>query len=127
MEGAKSSILAAQAKQKQLYDEKHSKPDCFPDGQQVLKKDFTRRKQNGGKLDHRFLGPFVIKQQLSWSVYLLNQDGKDVKVTGAHLKPYVHQWRIVFPWHLRIKTWLQVGTTALTVEMLFFFFHNLHV
>ena len=89
LEEAKSNILAAQAKQKQLYDEKHSKPDCFQVGQQVLKKDFTRRKRKGGKLDHRFLGPFVIKQQLSRGVYLLNQDGKEVKATGAHLKPYV--------------------------------------
>ena len=29
---AKSNILAAQAKQKQLYDETYSKTNCFPDG-----------------------------------------------------------------------------------------------
>ena len=57
----------------------------------VLKKDFLRKKRKGGKLDHRYVGPYKILKVLPKGVYLLqllaNSDVV-VRVTGAHLKPY---------------------------------------
>ena len=60
LEEAKENILHAQQKQKDHYDRKYAKPHLFEKGQLVLKKDFTRRKRKGGKLDPRFSGPFTI-------------------------------------------------------------------
>ena len=90
LEEAKENILAAQAKQKEAYDKKHAKPDHFLKGQLVLKKDFTRKKRRGGKLDVRYLGPYIIQRQLQRGTYeLVTEDGKStVRATGAHLKPY---------------------------------------
>jgi hypothetical protein len=89
LEEAKYNIVAAQMKRKENYDAKHSKPNCFQEGEKVLKKDFTRKKRKGGKLVHWFPGPFTIKK-LPHGVYqLTSHDGKDVRSTGAHLKPYV--------------------------------------
>lgn len=51
LEKAKENIVAAQEKQKAVYDKKHAKPSRFTVGQLVLKKDFTRKKRKGGKLD----------------------------------------------------------------------------
>ena len=53
-------------------------------------KDFARKKRKGGKLDVRYVGPFVIVKSLSRGVYqLVSEDGKStVRATGAHLKPY---------------------------------------
>ena len=57
MEGlVKSNIEAAQAKQK-YYDEKFGASSCLHVGSTVLKKDFTRKKRKGGKLDYRWQGP----------------------------------------------------------------------
>lgn len=89
LEEAKYNIVAAQMKRKENYDAKHSKPNCFQEGEKVLKKDFTRKKRKGGKLVHWFPGPFTIKK-LPHGVYqFTSHDGKDVRSTGAHLKPYV--------------------------------------
>ena len=87
---AKGNILAAQEKQKAAYDKKHAKPDCFQEGELVLKKDFTRKKRKGGKFGERFLGPYVIQKALPNGTYqLTSEDGKCVvRATGAHLKPY---------------------------------------
>ena len=57
LEEAKRNILEAQQKQKEMYDRKRAKPECYKIGQLVLKKDFTRKKRKGGKLEIRFLGP----------------------------------------------------------------------
>lgn len=90
LEEAKQNIISAQEKQKATYDRKHAQPDLFVEGQLVLKKDFKRKKRKGGKLDMRFLGPYIIKKALSRGVYeLVSEDGKStVRATGAHLKPY---------------------------------------
>ena len=67
MEGlVKSNIEAAQAKQKKYYDEKFGASSCFRVGSTVLKKDFTRKKRKGGKLDYRWQGPYIITACSSW-------------------------------------------------------------
>ena len=90
LETARENIKRAQEKQKAAYDKKHSKPNLFKKGQLVLKKDFKRKKRKGGKLDERYVGPFVISAVLTRGVYqLTSQDGKNMlKATGAHIKPY---------------------------------------
>ena len=57
----------------------------------MLVKDFTRKKRKGGKLDPKWLGPYVIQKKVSRGVYavaLHNNLSKTRKVTGAHLKLY---------------------------------------
>ena len=90
LDTAKANIKKAQEKQKLAFDKKHSNPDLFKKGQLVLKKDFKRKKRKGGKLDERYVGPFVISAVLTRGVYqLTSQDGTNVlKATGAHIKPY---------------------------------------
>ena len=44
LEMVKENILDAQKKQKELYDQKHSKPEVFAIGALVWNKDFTRKK-----------------------------------------------------------------------------------
>ena len=53
LESVKENILVAQQRQKEQYDHKHSNPEIFTVGALVLKKDFTRKKRAGGKLDSR--------------------------------------------------------------------------
>ena len=57
----------------------------------MLMKDHTRRKRKGGKIDHKWLGPYSITRVLGKGLYAL----EDVKtnqlverVNGYHLKPY---------------------------------------
>ena len=91
LEEAKQNILHAQQKQKETYDKKHAKPECYKIGQLVLKKDFTRRKRKRGKLETRFLGPYAISKVLPHGTFeLINSTDQDrtIRVTGAHLKLY---------------------------------------
>ena len=60
LEEAKANILAAQKKQKELYDRKHGKHDGFKVGDLVLRENFRRKKTKGGKLTDKFLGPYEI-------------------------------------------------------------------
>jgi len=91
LEEAKQNILHAQQKQKETYDKKHAKPECYKIGQLVLKKDFIRRKRKGGKLETRLLGPYAISKVLPHGTFELidptDQD-RTIRVTGAHLKLY---------------------------------------
>lgn len=64
IEEAKMNIKQAQVKQKEVYDHKHAHPDAFNVGSEVLKKDFRRKKQANGKLNTRYLGPYVITEKL---------------------------------------------------------------
>ena len=89
LEQAKTNILEAQAKQKALFDRKHAKPEYFHKDQQVLKKDFTRKKTRGGKLKERYLRPYTITKVLPHGVYQLTDNtGVMTRATGAHLKVY---------------------------------------
>ena len=54
---AEANIKRAQAKQKQVYDQKHAKPSAFVAGEKVLVKDLTRKKRAGGKLLPHYTGP----------------------------------------------------------------------
>ena len=62
---------------------------------QVLKKDFLRKKRKGGKLDPRWLGPYIITQKLSKGFYSLqsvaNPSDCVKRVNGAHLKAFHSQ------------------------------------
>ena len=91
LEEAKANILAAQEKQKDHYDRKHACPECYQVDALVLKKDFLRKKRKGGKLDHRYVGPYKILKILPKGTYLLQLVANSevvVRVTGSHLKPY---------------------------------------
>ena len=91
LQKAKLNIVAAQKKQKEHYDKKRAKPLCYNTGAIVLVKDFTRKKRKGGKLDPKWVGPYVIQKKLSRGVYVvaLCEDlSRTRKVTGGHLKLY---------------------------------------
>ena len=92
IEEAKANIKLAQAKQKEVYDRKHAHPDAFKVGSQVLKKDFLRKKRANGKMDTRYLGPYVITKKLGKGLYALELVADPTqtvsRVHGAHLKPY---------------------------------------
>ena len=57
----------------------------------LLKKDFSKKKRKGGKLDEKWLGPFTIVGILGQGLYHLQAvDATDIipRVNGVHLKPY---------------------------------------
>ena len=93
LEAVKSNICTAQQRQKEQYDRKRSCPELFQVGSVVLKKDFRRSKRAGGKLDHRWNGPFKITKCLGRGLYSLERinDPKVVvsRVNGVHLKKYI--------------------------------------
>ena len=55
---AKLNIKKAQEKQKEIYNQKHARPDIFQVRNNVLKKDFCRKKRANAKLDVKYLGPY---------------------------------------------------------------------
>ena len=91
----KENIEKAQIKQKQNYDRRHANPKAYQIGTKVLKKDFTRKKRKGGKMDCRYVGPFVITKSLGKGLYSLASVESPKKVTtcksvnSVHLKPYL--------------------------------------
>ena len=92
LQQVKANILKAQEKQKEYYDRKRANPGAYKVGAKVLKKDFLRKKRKGGKMDARFLGPYIITKDLGRGLYSLEliEDRTVVvhRVNGAHLKPY---------------------------------------
>ena len=92
LESVKANIVLAQKRQKEQYDRKHSNPEVFAVGSLVLKKDFTRKKRAGGKLDHRWIGPYQISCALGRGLYRLqsaeNPTTVVTRVNGVHLKKY---------------------------------------
>lgn len=75
-----------------MYDQKHSHGLNFKKGMEVLKKDFLRKKRKGGKLDAKWVGPYVIVAALGKGFYSLksvkNPSEIIKRINGAHLKPY---------------------------------------
>ena len=71
LEAAKANIKRQQEKQKELYDKKHASSNTFIVGQEVLKKDFTRKRRRGGKMDHRYQDSYIISQNLGKGLYKL--------------------------------------------------------
>ena len=61
----------------------------------MLKKDFVRKKRRGGKLDPKWVGPYIITAKHSKGFYSLRSNENPVKiikrVSGAHLKVYHQQ------------------------------------
>ena len=89
LEDAKKHILDAQKKQKQKYDSKRAKPDCFQVGELVMKKNFRRKKMKGGKLQDRFDGPHRVVKKMPHGIYeQISKDGTLIRATGGHLKMY---------------------------------------
>ena len=93
LEQAKQNIAAAQEKQKEIYDREHCTiPEMYSVGTLVLKKDFTRKKRKGGKLDSKWIGPFRITKALGKCLYSLESLDEPpvtvVRVNGVHLKPW---------------------------------------
>ncbi len=90
---AKTNILNAQLKQKEVYNRKHSNPEVYQVGGYVLKKDFLRKKRKGGKLDHKWVGPYIIVANLGRGLYRLQDVNDSTKfisrVNGVHLKKYI--------------------------------------
>ena len=77
--------------QKEVYNRKHYSPEVYKLGSVVLKKDFSREKRKGGKLDEKWLGPFTIVGTLWRGLYRLQAvDTTDIipRVNGVHLRPY---------------------------------------
>ena len=91
MVSAKRNILAAQERQKQYYDAKRANPHLFMVGEQVLLKDFGRKKRKGGKLTMRYIGPYDILSASKKGVFVLKHSvsGKISKAIGSHLKLYI--------------------------------------
>ena len=90
---AKENIVQAQEKQKEAYDRKHaSNPAVYSVGSVVLKRDFSRKKRKGGKLDAKWVGPYKISRALGKGLYSLTSLDRSVvnvdRVNGKHLKPY---------------------------------------
>ena len=52
---------------------KHGAASCFSIGSVVLKKDFTRKKRKGGKLDYRWQGSYVISASLGKGLFKLKE------------------------------------------------------
>ena len=59
-------------------------------GTRVLVKNFLRYKRKGGKLDDRWMGPYIILKNLGKGSYLLQEEKSKVerKVNGAHMKAF---------------------------------------
>ena len=93
LESVKENILVAQQRQKEQYDRKHSNPETFAVGALVVKKDFTRKKRAGGKLDSHWTGPYRIVNALGRGLYSLesvqNKKNTVTRVNGVHLKRYM--------------------------------------
>ena len=68
-------------------------PPAFHLGAQVLKKDFTRKRRLGGKLDSKWIGPYSIVANLGKDLFWLQKvdDSTQIvaRVNGVHLKPYL--------------------------------------
>ena len=80
----KANIKQAQKKKKKYYDLKHGAVTCFNVGSVVLKKDFTRRKRKGGKMDYRWLGPYVISASLGKGLFKLKELNGDKDGCALH-------------------------------------------
>ncbi len=86
-------LANAQLKQKEAYDRKHSNPDVYQVGGYVPKKDFLGKKRKGGKLDHKWVGPYIVVASLGRGLYRLQEITDPAKfisqVNGVHLKKYI--------------------------------------
>ena len=93
LELVKQNIIEAQRRQKEVYDRKYVCPPAFQVGAHVLKKDFTRKRRLGGKLESRWLGPYTVVADLGKGLFQLKKVDDPTqtvsRVHGVHLKPYL--------------------------------------
>ena len=103
------NISTAQGKQKQMYDRKHARPCEFKVRKYIViynmpcivilagwdpscQKGIRRKKRKGGKMDAKWLGPFLLSSKLGKGLYsLASLDGKRVvvkRINGAYMKVY---------------------------------------
>ena len=106
---AKTNIGKAQKKQKKDYDKRRHCPETFMVGAMVLKKDMTRKKRKGGKLDAKWTGPFEIIASLGRGVYQLKHCKNPTviisRVNGVHLKKYNHSNTVQVTNYVYIRTY----------------------
>ena len=76
---ASINIQEAQAKQKEYYDRKHQ-PEELEVGTKVLRENTAQKQRKGGKLSDKWLGPYIVHQQMGKGVYQLKT------VSGTVLK-----------------------------------------
>ena len=89
-DSVKHNVKVAQLRQKQQYNQKHSKAPKY-EGVKVFKKDFCRKKRKGGGLDNKWLGPYEILKDLGKGFFSLKsiESGQVIqRIHGAHLKRY---------------------------------------
>lgn len=88
------NIKSAQARQKKNYDAQHTAP-TFSIGEEVLKKNLKNKHRMGGKLDAKWLGPYIITGVSGHGNYILQckQSGDLLKhcVPSTHLKKYIYR------------------------------------
>ena len=101
LEAVKENIEQAQKKQKEHYDLKHSAETCFNVGSVVLKKDFTRKRRRGGKLDYWWEGPYVISKSLGKGLFQLKElDGDKVShALHINIDSWACYWVYCCGWH----------------------------
>ena len=96
----KTTLYLPKESKKKAYDKKHSCPEVFQVGAFAMKKDFTRKKCKGGKLDPKWVGPYCITSNLGRGLYQLKQLSKPFKtvshVNGVHLKKFVRPLKVRF-------------------------------
>ena len=69
----KMNIELARNKQKEYYDRKFGVVSCFSIERSVFLKDFKGKKREGGKLDYRWVGLYVITKALGIGLYQLKE------------------------------------------------------
>ena len=90
---ASDNIQKAQKKQKEFYDKKHEVPTLSV-GSKVLLENTAQLQRKGGKMDPRWLGPYVVHGYLGKGVYkLATPSGKILKKTAnvSRLKCYTER------------------------------------
>ena len=77
--------------QKRNYSRKRGKGSHFGIGDKVLKKDFRRKKREGGALDPKWPGPYEVMKDIGKGLFLMKRcdDGKVDRAHGDHLKVFV--------------------------------------
>ena len=87
------NIKNAQSHQKKNYDKRHE-AFSFSIGDEVLKKNMKNKHRMGGKLDVKWLGPYVITRLTEDGNFELrcSKSGTPLKqrVPITHLKKYIH-------------------------------------
>ena len=88
LEAVKLRIDKAQEK-REVSNTKHARPNEFVKGQKVLEKDF-KRKRAGGKMDTRYVGPYMIINSLSkGALKHVSDPSADIpRISGSYLKLY---------------------------------------